>query len=276
MAEYYGIHYDSVIEHHGIKGQKWGVRRYQNPDGTLTPEGKKRLLGYKYYAKNMGHDTTVKKGTKATRVLRIPSRSFDYLSPRFGGTYEDANQALKEKIKSDDALEQKYLSVKKKTKDDGVDGTKFYAEWLSDSLTSPNRIVVSSYEFKRDAKVASGKKVLNELIKQVGNERIKDIIDSDMSSVRKLTSQYTTDKTLFDSVNTKLKAQGYDAVQDINDTTTDMPIITLTRDIIGAPVKIEKGRDFIEKNFDFAYHEKDPDFDYGDEDYANMKLPKLK
>ena len=30
------------IEHWGIKGQKWGVRRYQNPDGSLTPEGKKR------------------------------------------------------------------------------------------------------------------------------------------------------------------------------------------------------------------------------------------
>lgn len=43
MAEYYGIHYDSVIEHHGIKGQKWGVRRYQNPDGTLTERGKKKL-----------------------------------------------------------------------------------------------------------------------------------------------------------------------------------------------------------------------------------------
>lgn len=28
--------------HHGIKGQKWGVRRYQNPDGSLTPEGRKR------------------------------------------------------------------------------------------------------------------------------------------------------------------------------------------------------------------------------------------
>lgn len=30
------------LEHHGIKGQKWGVRRYQNPDGTLTDEGKRR------------------------------------------------------------------------------------------------------------------------------------------------------------------------------------------------------------------------------------------
>ena len=41
--EYYGIHYDSIIEHHGIKGQKWGVRRYQNEDGSLTEEGMKHL-----------------------------------------------------------------------------------------------------------------------------------------------------------------------------------------------------------------------------------------
>lgn len=34
---------DSVyLAHHGIKGQKWGVRRYQNPDGTLTAEGARR------------------------------------------------------------------------------------------------------------------------------------------------------------------------------------------------------------------------------------------
>lgn len=30
------------IYHWGIKGQKWGVRRYQNKDGSLTPAGKKR------------------------------------------------------------------------------------------------------------------------------------------------------------------------------------------------------------------------------------------
>lgn len=30
------------LYHYGIRGQKWGVRRFQNPDGTLTPAGKKR------------------------------------------------------------------------------------------------------------------------------------------------------------------------------------------------------------------------------------------
>lgn len=32
----------TFIAHHGIKGQKWGVRRFQNADGSLTKAGKER------------------------------------------------------------------------------------------------------------------------------------------------------------------------------------------------------------------------------------------
>lgn len=35
---------DNELYHHGIKGQKWGVRRFQNKDGSLTLAGKKRAL----------------------------------------------------------------------------------------------------------------------------------------------------------------------------------------------------------------------------------------
>ena len=33
---------ENYLIHHGINGQKWGVRRYQNPDGSLTDEGRAR------------------------------------------------------------------------------------------------------------------------------------------------------------------------------------------------------------------------------------------
>lgn len=38
----YRVAYPNELYHHGIKSQRWGVRKYQNPDGSLTSAGKKR------------------------------------------------------------------------------------------------------------------------------------------------------------------------------------------------------------------------------------------
>ena len=45
FESYYGASSlgESYLMHHGVKGQKWGRRRYQYEDGSLTPEGRSRL-----------------------------------------------------------------------------------------------------------------------------------------------------------------------------------------------------------------------------------------
>lgn len=66
---------DYYLQHHGIRGQKWGIRRYQNPDGSLTEEGKRRLLSYKVGEKRLKRRENYL-STVNNKILARPGKSY--------------------------------------------------------------------------------------------------------------------------------------------------------------------------------------------------------
>lgn len=64
------------LYHYGIKGQKWGVRRFENPDGTLTDAGKARYNTNKEYKKSIDmSDEDLRKSTSRLRAERDYERA---------------------------------------------------------------------------------------------------------------------------------------------------------------------------------------------------------
>lgn len=53
------LYCNDYLAHYGVKGMKWGVRRYQNKDGTYTSLGKRRKRG----------DIVIDKGTDVHRIV---------------------------------------------------------------------------------------------------------------------------------------------------------------------------------------------------------------
>lgn len=75
---------DASLSHHGIKGMRWGVRRYQSKDGSLTNAGKKRYYAEsdKVIKQNRDGSLTIPRGFKFNRVGKTTldvNKSGDYL-----------------------------------------------------------------------------------------------------------------------------------------------------------------------------------------------------
>ena len=100
------------LYHHGIKGQKWGVRKYQNKDGSLTAEGRKRyadsMADTKTYTKK-GVEVVLRKqptpliskvASKLSKSAQSNAARSDFLNITVGGKKVGDLQLFKEDPKS--------------------------------------------------------------------------------------------------------------------------------------------------------------------------------
>ena len=73
---YYGWSSGTELYHYGIPGQKWGQRRYQNPDGSLTEEGRARYgrIANRHYAAGRALSGYAKKHS-GTRLGNLASKA---------------------------------------------------------------------------------------------------------------------------------------------------------------------------------------------------------
>ncbi len=108
---------EEYLAHHGILGQRWGVRRYQNADGTLTNAGKKR------YAKSIAKATSLDEASKiarnnvspsATKALRSKHEAWSTAQSKVDEMEQSQEFKKLEKAARSEARE----SVKKQIKDD--------------------------------------------------------------------------------------------------------------------------------------------------------------
>ena len=148
------------LAHHGILGQKWGVRRYQNKDGSLTAEGKKR------YA--IGEDGQIRKLSSSER------RAIQARDAKRKASLEKARQIKIDKEKAKAAVEE---HEKKKAEAISTGDADKIAKYFSEMSDTEIKVALARIDSKQslqkainnEAKIISeGKTKTDELMTKIG------------------------------------------------------------------------------------------------------------
>lgn len=166
----YNYTYSNYICHYGIKGQKWGIRRFQNENGGLTSAGKKR---YSSFA-TQRYERKVQKYTQKAEKQEAKSKAAgNYVPSKYRRKAEEAASRAKRSQEFDDNY-MKELGARSNTK-----------HFVMQALTGP--FVYQSYLQQRAANVSRGKAMVNSVLfgtAAAGKAR-SDYINQDVKKARK-------------------------------------------------------------------------------------------
>ena len=145
------------LYHHGILGQRWGVRRFQNADGSLPAAGRKRVSKLeKKYSKLTGTDLKKKKISDEESRTRTTK-------PKKAKSIKDlSTEELREKTNRLNA-ERDYINAKR-------DVSKLTAKQVSKGRRIANKVVK---EVITPAAIDMGKQVSKSIMAKYGNKAFK-------------------------------------------------------------------------------------------------------
>lgn len=116
--------YNDELYHHGILGMKWGVRRYQNEDGSLTPKGKARYMQVESSDRLKKSDTRKAKKTLKKHVMQDTG---------YSQTYGNRARKQKKKAQKYEKGSAKYNKLMKKS-NENMKKAETYAENAAKAL----------------------------------------------------------------------------------------------------------------------------------------------
>ena len=105
--------YSDELSHHGILGQRWGIRRYQKKDGSLTPAGLKRYGSEANYKKIQRAEATARKEAEKAKYRARTEKEIAKINKKYKINKPDVK---KEEAKAKEETKEKEKSSKPKAK----------------------------------------------------------------------------------------------------------------------------------------------------------------